>query len=247
MCILQKRGMDRATESNTGRALARIHRRLWDQANLDGSQPHRIPNVPSSPSRIRGFTKFLGVVFALAFVGSSVQAVQSVSLAWDPSADPSVVGYFRYYGTTTGNYTNQVNVANVTSTTIPGLVAGATYFFAVTAYDAAGLESGPSAEIRYTVPSSNNPPTIALTSPANGGSYTAPAPINLAASVTANGHAISSVQFYNGASLLGTATSAPYTFVWNKVSAGSYGLTARAVYDVGSTAPCPCFPHARSL
>ncbi len=86
-----------------------------------------------------------------------------------------------------------------------------------------------------TVNAVNPPPTVALTSPANGASYTAPATINLAASVTANGHTITAVQFYNGATLLGQATAAPYSFTWSSSSAGSYSLTAQAVYDGGST------------
>jgi len=81
----------------------------------------------------------------------------------------------------------------------------------------------------------NPPPTIALTSPANGASYTAPATINLAASVTANSHAITQVQFYNGATLLGSAASAPYVFSWTSIGAGAYSLTATVVYDAGST------------
>jgi len=83
------------------------------------------------------------------------------------------------------------------------------------------------------------PPTVSLTSPATGASFTAPATINLAASVTANGHTISQVQFYNGSSLLGIATSAPYSFTWSNVSAGNYALSARAVYDSGSSVASP--------
>ena len=41
-----------------------------------------------------------------------------------------------------------------------------------------------------------------LTSPANNSAYAAPATVSLAASVTANGHTITSVQFYNGTTLL---------------------------------------------
>ena len=78
-------------------------------------------------------------------------------------------------------------------------------------------------------------PFIALTAPANSARYAAPATINLAATVTANGHTITKVQFYNGAALLAAATAAPYSFAWTNVSAGSYSLTARAVYDSGST------------
>ena len=78
-------------------------------------------------------------------------------------------------------------------------------------------------------------PTIALSSPPNGASYTAPATINLAASVTANGHSITKVQFYNGTSLLGEAATAPYSFTWRNVGVGGYSLSARLVYDSGST------------
>jgi hypothetical protein len=78
-------------------------------------------------------------------------------------------------------------------------------------------------------------PTIALTSPPDGASYTVPANINLAASVTANGHSITKVQFYNGTSLLAEDLAAPYTFTWRNVATGSYSLTARLVYDSGST------------
>ncbi len=140
-----------------------------------------------------------------------------------------------YSGVTSGNYSNSVVVGNVTTNTAPGLTSGVTYFFAITAYDASGLESVFSNEVGYTVPLSNSLPTIALTAPANGASYTSPATINLAASVTANGHTISKVQFYNGATLLGEDTSAPYSSIWSNVTAGSYSLTARVMYDAGST------------
>src|SRR5882724_490954 len=88
-------------------------------------------------------------------------------------------------------------------------------------------------------PSVTIPPTVALTSPVNGASYSAPAAINLAASVTANGHTITQVRFYNGSTLLGSATTAPYALAWNNVAASIYGLTATAVYDAGSTVVSP--------
>jgi Bacterial Ig domain/Fibronectin type III domain len=81
----------------------------------------------------------------------------------------------------------------------------------------------------------NPSPTITLSAPANGASFTAPATITLTASVTANGHTITGVQFYNGSALLGQAVTAPYAYSWNNVAAGSYTLSARAIYDSGST------------
>jgi hypothetical protein len=65
--------------------------------------------------------------------------------------------------------------------------------------------------------------------------YKAPAAINFAADVTPNGHTNSRVQFYNGVTLLGAGTSAPYSFSWNNVSVGTYSLRAEVVYDSGST------------
>jgi hypothetical protein len=98
-------------------------------------------------------------------------------------------------------------------------------------YDAGSTVDSSPANVTVT----NPPPTVALTAPLDGASYTAPATVNLAASVTANGHSITTVQFYNGTNLLGEATSAPYNWTWSNVSADSYSLTARAVYDAGST------------
>lgn len=76
-------------------------------------------------------------------------------------------------------------------------------------------------------------PAIALTSPVDGTTYRAPATINLAATVTPNGHSIVAVQFYNGTLLLSETSLAPYTYDWANVGEGSYALSARALYDAG--------------
>jgi hypothetical protein len=168
----------------------------------------------------------------ILLASSSAFALQSVTLAWDPSPDPSVTGYNVYYGAATHTYTNKINAGNATSVVVSNLVEGATYYFVVTAYNASGLESDPSNEVTYAVPF---PPVVVLTSPASGAAYLAPATINCTASVTTNGHTITRVQFYNGTTLLGQSTSAPFTYTWSGVSAGSYSLTARLTYDSGST------------
>gem|GEM_PF-855831 len=182
-----------------------------------------------------GLTSILAGILFFTLLHNPVQAVQSVTLAWDKSPDLNVVGYNIYYGVASGTYTNHVDAGNATNRTIPGLVEGRTYFFAATAYNTTDLESVFSNETGYTVPLSNNLPTITLTSPANGTSYTTPATFSLTASVTANGHTITKVHFYNGATLLGEDASSPYSYTWSGVSAGSYSLTARVAYDAGST------------
>jgi hypothetical protein len=77
-------------------------------------------------------------------------------------------------------------------------------------------------------------PVVTLTSPANGATFVPPATINLAASVTANGHTITNVQFFNGPTLLDTDTAAPYSYSWSNVGPGAASLRAVVVYDSGS-------------
>ena len=79
-------------------------------------------------------------------------------------------------------------------------------------------------------------PTVSITSPANGATFTAPASIPITASASESGGSISKVEFFNGATLLGTATSSPYTFTWSSVPAGTYSLTAEAFDASGTTA-----------
>ncbi len=179
---------------------------------------------------MRAFGRLI-CLLAFAIEGMVAGYGAQVTLAWDASPDTSVTGYRLHYGGATRAYTNVIDVGQVTSRTVLNVVAGATYYFAVTAYNAAGLNSDFSTELRYTIPAVGTAPAISLTSPAAGASYSAPASVSLAASVTANGHTINKVQFMNGSAVLGEDTSSPYAYTWSNVPAGSYSLTARLVYD----------------
>lgn len=78
---------------------------------------------------------------------------------------------------------------------------------------------------------SNSAPTVALSAPANGTVFPrAPASIALSATASDADGSLTKVEFYSGSTLLGTVTSAPYTYTWANVAAGTYSLTARA-YD----------------
>jgi len=102
---------------------------------------------------------------------------------------------------------------------------------AVTAHNNTLASTATFSDVQLQVPVV--PPAIALTSPANGATFTAPASINLAATVTANGNNITAVEFLNGSTVIGSDTTAPYAFAWSSVGAGSYTLGARAVYAGG--------------
>ncbi len=72
-------------------------------------------------------------------------------------------------------------------------------------------------------------PSVTLTSPANGAVYGAPAAIALSSNPAPTaGATIVRVEYYNGTSLLGTVTSAPWSTTWNGVGQGSYSVRARA-------------------
>ena len=84
---------------------------------------------------------------------SSNSPGNSATLTWDApttNADGTpltdLAGYKIYYGTTSGNYTEVIDVGNVTTSKVEGLNPG-TYYFAVTAYKNSRNESGYSNEV----------------------------------------------------------------------------------------------------
>jgi hypothetical protein len=99
----------------------------------------------------------------ISLVACPALASSSVPLAWDPSADPTVVGYKIYYGTASQNYTSSIDVGNVTNATVALSADGTTYYFAATTYDVSGQESEFSNEANYTTPAAvtYQPPTLA--------------------------------------------------------------------------------------
>lgn len=70
-----------------------------------------------------------------------------VLLSWDANTEPDLDGYRLYYGVAPGTYQNVLDVGNVTTATVTSLQPGTRYFFAVTAYDVSGNESGFSNEV----------------------------------------------------------------------------------------------------
>ena len=80
----------------------------------------------------------------------------------------------------------------------------------------------------------NSPPSVGLTQPANGATFTAPATVGIAATASDPFGSVSRVEFFNGATKLGEDTTSPYSFSWAGVAAGTYSLTARAVDNGGA-------------
>ena len=93
----------------------------------------------------------------------------------------------------------------------------------------------PKLVIQYSGGSSNVPPTVTLTSPANGTSVSAPATVVVSANASDSNGTVARVDFYAGSTLIGSDTTAPYSVTWSNVVAGSYTLTAVAVDNLGAS------------
>lgn len=114
-----------------------------------------------------------------------------------------------------------------------GLAAG-TYSLTCKATDNSGAITT-SAAVSVTVnPAPNVPPTVSIASPANSATFTAPANITITANATDSDGTISKVEFYQGTTLLGSDTTAPYSFAWNGVAVGTYSLTCKATDNSGA-------------
>lgn len=93
----------------------------------------------------------LAVIVAVAPGAGSAQAA-GANLVWDPNTESDLAGYRLHYGTSSQNYTVNVDVGNQTTYPVENLDEGITYYFSLTAYDLSGNESGYSEELVYTVP-----------------------------------------------------------------------------------------------
>jgi Bacterial Ig domain/Ig-like domain from next to BRCA1 gene len=160
-------------------------------------------------------------VVNLVVSGSGTNAPATLTLnATATDANDTISKVEFYWGTT----------LLATKTTAPYQYAWAgvpvgTYGVYAKAYDSFGLVTS-SNTVAATV--NNAPPTVSLSVAGSG----ANAPANLALTATASdvNDNVTKVEFYNGATLISTATTAPYSYTMASLPAGSYSLSAKA-YD----------------
>ncbi|MEW6001251.1 MAG: Ser-Thr-rich GPI-anchored membrane family protein [Nitrospirota bacterium] len=110
-------------------------------------------------------TRFLNKIEAIFFILLIISIFLNPSslfagvatLSWDPPATNTdgspltdLEGYKVYYGTSSGNYSQRIDVGNVTTYTVSNLNDG-TYYFAVTVHDTSGNESDYSNEVSKTI------------------------------------------------------------------------------------------------
>lgn len=95
----------------------------------------------------------------------------------------------------------------------PDHPAGAPYYTNLGACDGSG---------------SNQPPSVSLTSPSAGASFSAGSSITVSANASDSDGTVSKVEFFRGGTSLGIDTSAPYSVTWTNASAGSHTFKAVA-------------------
>jgi hypothetical protein len=101
----------------------------------------------------------------IIFLDASILLADDVTLSWNPptaNADGTPLtdldGYIVYVGTQSGNYSQNIDVGNVTTYQVNNLTTGLTYYFAATAYDTSDNESDYSSEVSKTIQSSDTTP-----------------------------------------------------------------------------------------
>ncbi len=186
--------------------------------------------VSKSISRIWILGFEIVVCIIIGVIASNAMAAQA-TLAWDPNTESDLAGYRVHYGTASGSYTVHTDVHNVTTYTVTGLTAGQTYYFAATAYDASGNESGYSNPVSYAVPAANGAPTTPATPTAGAASALVNTAIAFSTSATdPNGDSLQYRYDWGGGVLSGWG-AASQSHSW--AAAGQYAVKAQARDSLG--------------
>jgi len=97
---------------------------------------------------------FVTMLAATLHFGAHTAQAAQVTMSWaapttnaDGTPATGLSGYKVYIGSSSRNYQQRIDVGNVTSYTNSSLSDGSTYYFAVTAYNASGVESAYSSEL----------------------------------------------------------------------------------------------------
>ena len=163
--------------------------------------------------------------------GAILQAGSASTLtaaATDPDGTIAKVEFFAN-GTSVGT-------AAAVPYTIQWIPQAGNYSLTVVATDNAGDETTSSAVAVF----GNAQPMVSITTPASGTILQPPGALTLSATAADSDGTVSKVDFYQGATLLGAVTSAPYSFSIASLPAGLYSFTAVASDDrSGSTTSAP--------
>jgi regulation of enolase protein 1 (concanavalin A-like superfamily) len=165
----------------------------------------------------------------LATAGTSFTAPATISLTATASDPENQLARVEFYDGSTLLSTDTTSPYSFSWTN----VSAGSYSLTAVAYDAQGASATSAAVSVQVTSQTNQPPTVTLAT--NGASFSAPATIALTATASDPENQLARVQFYSGSTLLSTDTTAPYSFSWTNVPAGTYSVTAVAVDAQGAS------------
>jgi len=122
--------------------------------------PLKTKNIHLHPTKyvlLRNFFLLAALTSALLLFPVDIYGAE-ITLAWDTNTEPDLAGYNIYYGTASGDYSESIDVGDVTEVTLTGFDDGGTYYFAATAYDEDDNESAYSEELIHTFSSGKPKP-----------------------------------------------------------------------------------------
>ena len=208
--------------------------------------------IPAAFSRTAYFALLLfTMVAATLHTGALTAQAAQTTLSWTPPTNyaggmaiPDFVGYNLHMGTSSGNYTQTIEVGDVTSYTVNNLTSGTTYYFALSAVDSFGNESGYSSEVNSSGQTIQPPPPTLYTltaSAGSGGSITPSGSVVLSQG-TSQAYSVAPTAGYkiSGVSVDGTSVGAVSSYTFSNVAANhtiaatfaanvtSYSITASA-------------------
>jgi hypothetical protein len=115
----------------------------------------------------------------------------------------------------------------------PSLLIIGRNILAVEIHQSSGSSSDVSFDFELFAAGDNEPPAVAISSPANNAFVPAPGDIVVTANATDSDGTVRRVEFYQGNYKLGEVTNAPFSLRWSNVIAGAYTLYAVATDNRG--------------
>jgi hypothetical protein len=198
----------------------------WYAAVTDGVTP-----VGSSPRRFVTATGAAPTVQLTAPANlATYQTPATVNLSATAADSDGSVVRVEFYAE--GIKIGEDTTAPYTATWTGGSVG--TYRVTAVAVDNAGnatLSAASTIQIGF----GDFPPTVSLTSPLQGTVHAAPATLTLTANANDPEGPVARVEFYSGTTLLGTDTTAPFSWTLTGVGPGPYRFTAKATDSAGQT------------
>ncbi len=206
------------------------HCHILSHEEMDMMRPivlNVVNNIPSAPTNF-----------------NASYANNSNNLTWtDPTPAASSMGNianevgFKIQRCTGGGCTNfttiDTAIANSTSYRDFAINPNTTYRYRMFAFNAAGNSANTA--IDNATSGATLTPTVSITAPVNNAVYNVGDTITINATATVpNGVTLNSVDFYDGATLLGSATTTPFSYVWTGATVGAHTLTARVNHSAGA-------------